>query len=111
MMDAVHIELLEEMLDELETNTSDGLCADSEEFSKAVLRAGFQPPIADAGSTDSRFRMFLTVEGKPELTGVYYVSGWRDSGIVHLSCDPDQVHIVPKRREAVLATRRKLRRR
>ena len=109
MMYAIHIMLLEEMLDELETNTTDNVCANSDAFERAVNRAGFMTPIAAAPTTDSRFRLYLKVSGYPNLTGVYYVSGWADRGTVSLSWDPEQGYIVPKRREAVLATRRKLR--
>ena len=104
MMDAIHIEMFEHMF---EPTDDEDLCADSGEFVQAIMRAGFDSPVAAAGVTDSRFRLFLKIPGQPELTGVYYVSGWLDRGAVHLSWDDDQEHIVPRRREAILATRAK----
>ncbi len=114
MMDAIHIELFDTVFDELVMNTSrrmgftsEDLYANSDEFETAVNRAGFRTPIAAAPITDSRFRLYLKVPGFPKLTGVYYVSGWADSrGTVSLSRDPEQGYIVPKRREAIMATKR-----
>lgn len=115
MMHAVHIELLPQMLEHATTVFED-ILANSDEFNQAVMRAGYNSPTAAAGITDSRFRLFLKVPGKPELTGVYYVSGWRDEGVagwrdegvVHLTWDDeDQEHIIPRRREAIMATRAK----
>ncbi len=108
MMDAIHIELLPQMLEPFDEEDKDkDIWADSEEFTQAVMRAGFPAPTGAAGVTDSRFRLFLKVPGKPELSGVYYVGGWQDKGTVSLSWDDDQVHIVPRRREAIMATRAK----
>jgi hypothetical protein len=90
------------------TTVFEDVLANSDEFNQAVRRAGYESPTAAAGITDSRFRLFLKVPGKPELTGVYYVSGWRDEGVVHLTWDDeDQEHIIPRRREAIMATRAK----
>ncbi len=111
-MDAIHIELLDQMFDKLETNTSDELCVDGEEFVQALGRADYASPVAADGNTDSRFRLFLKVPGFPELGGVYYISGWHvninqnnSRGIVCLSWDAEQGYIDPQRREAVMATR------
>jgi hypothetical protein len=115
MMHAIHIELLPQMIESLhEEATAKGVktgdkdvWANSEEFTQAVMRAGFECPLGAAGVTDSRFRLFLKIPGKQEFNGVYYVSGWHDKGTVSLSWDPDQEHIVPRRREAIMATRAK----
>jgi hypothetical protein len=115
MMDAVYIELLPQMLvSAKEETTASGrktgdkeIWAYSEEFTQALMRAGYECPTATAGSTDSRFRLFLKVPGRRELSGVYYVSGWIDRGEVSLSWDPHQDFLMPRRREAVMATRAK----
>ncbi|MGR3295393.1 MAG: hypothetical protein ACUZ8A_04085 [Candidatus Bathyanammoxibius sp.] len=108
MMDAIHIELFAQMVEnEMVMDRTKDIWVNSEEFVQAVMRAGFPSPTAAANITDGRFRMFLKVKGKPDLTGVYYVSGWQDMGTVGLSWDDDQGHVVPRRREAVMATRAK----
>ncbi len=111
MMDAVYIELLPQMLEvaEIQSVRSVGkdIRADTGEFRQALMRAGYNCPIAAAPITDSRFRLFLKVPGKSELNGVYYVGGYADNGRVSLDWDPDQGHIVPRRREAIMATRAK----
>jgi hypothetical protein len=115
MMDAIYIELLAQMLEwsgeETRANGSKTgdkeIRAFSDEFVQAIQRAGYETPTAAAASTDSRFRFFLRVRGKPELSGVYYVSGWADRGTVSLSWDPHQDMLMPRRREAIMATRAK----
>lgn len=44
-------------------------------------------PSGAAGITDSRYRVHLTVEGWPELGGIYYVGGWLDEGLCGLDRD------------------------
>ena len=115
MMEAVHIELFEHMIDtfrpgvlEPQDPRNRDIWANTSEFRQAVMRAGFDGgPTGAASSTDSRFRLFLKVPGKPGLRGVYYVSGYQDEGLVSLCWDHDQGHIVPRRREAIMATRAK----
>ena len=111
MMEAIHIELLPQMLesaDEEGLRTGDKeISANTGEFRQALMRAGYDCPTAAAPTTDSRFRLFLKIPGKSEFNGVYYVGGYRDAGFVSLSWDPDQEHIVPRRREAIRATRAK----
>ena len=106
MMDAITIELFPQML-EYATTVFEDIRAYSDEFTQAVHRAGYETPIAAAGITDSRFRLFLRVPGRQELTGVYYVAGWADKGTVSLSWDPHQDFLMPRRREAIMATRAK----
>jgi len=110
-MDAIHICLSEVDIDREKTNTEFGgwdLYAASKKFVKAVEKQGFASPAGAAQTTDSRFRVYLRVTGRPKLTGVYYVGGWLDVGQVHLSWDDEQGYLVPRRREAVLATKAKL---
>ena len=87
---------------------SAGLLVKSRAFKEAIkpyhIGAG---PIAEASTSAERYRVFLTVNDMPKLTGIYYVSGWLDEGYVHLNRDDDQVRIIPDRRAAVLATRTK----
>ena len=106
MMEAVYIELLPQMLEHATTVFED-IIADGPEFIQVVRRAGYPPPTAAAASTDSRFRLFLKVPGRQELNGVYFVGGWRDKGTVSLSWDPHQDYLMPRRREAIMATRAK----
>jgi len=75
-------------------------------FLWVVKECGFPSPFA-VGINDSGFRVYLNVQGRPELTAVYYVVGWLEGGLVRLDRDPDQDHIVPRRKEAILATKRK----
>jgi hypothetical protein len=115
MMEAIHLELLPQMLEYAKEEThEDGrktgdkeISAATGEFRQELMRAGYDCPTGAASSTDSRFRLFLKIPGQPEFNGVYYVSRYRDSGHVSLSWDPDQVHIIPRRREAIMATRAK----
>jgi hypothetical protein len=108
MMDAFYLELLPQML-ERATTVFENIVAYSDEFEQAVMRAGYEIPlVASSGMADSRFRLFLKVPGRQELTGVYYVSGWGDKGTVNLSWDDEeQGHILIRRREAIMATRAK----
>ncbi len=106
MMDAVYIELLPQMLEHATTVFED-IRVFSDEFIQAVQRTGYEIPTAAAASTDSRFRLFLKVPGRQELNGVYYVGGWSDKGTVSLSWDPHQDYLMPRRREAIMATRAK----
>ncbi len=106
MMDAIYIELLPQMLGHGDLDTKD-IWVDTDEFRQALMRVGYNCPQAAASSTDSRFRLFLKVPGRPLLAGVYYVGGYRDEGKVSLDWDPDQGHIVPRRREAIKATKAK----
>ncbi len=114
-MHAIHLELLPQMLEYAKEETTKAgrktgdkeISASTGEFRQALMRVGYDCPTGAAPSTDSRFRMFLKIPGKPEFNGVYYVCGYRDAGFVSLSWDPDQEHIVPRRREAVMATRAK----
>lgn len=57
-------------------------------------------PTGAADTTDSRYRVKLSVDGWPgdSLDGIYYVSGWLDEGLCGL--EPDKWRT---RREAVLA--------
>ncbi len=106
MMNAITIALLPQMLEHATTVFED-IRAYSDEFIQAVQRAGYEIPTADAPTTDSRFRLFLKVPGRQELNGVYYVSGWSDKGTVGLTWDPHQDFLMPRRREAIMATRAK----
>ncbi len=111
MMYAIHICLAAEDIDREKTTTHLGgwdLYADRGKFLEAVEERGFSFPSGASVLNDSRFRVYLSVPGRPKLTGVYYVGGWFDEGLVHLEWDDDQDHIVPRRREAILATRHKI---
>ncbi len=71
MMDAIHIELFAQMIEQsIVLERTKDIWVNSMEFKQVVMRAGFPPPTAAANSTDSRFRLFLKVKGKPELTGL-----------------------------------------
>ncbi len=108
-MHAIHLELLPQMLeDHAEEQTGDKyISVRTAEFRTALMRAGYNCPTAASPITDSRFRIFLTIPGLSEYNGVYYVGGYQDKGTVSLDWDLDQEHIVPRRREAVMATRAK----
>ena len=108
MMEAIYLELLPQILGlEREWLETKDIWVDTGEFRQALMRAGYNCPTGAAPSTDSRFRLFLKVPGRPELTGVYYVGGYQDKGTVSLDWDPDQGHIIPRRREAIKATQAK----
>jgi hypothetical protein len=70
------------------------------------MRAGYDCPVGASPITDSRFRIFLKIPGLSEYNGVYYVRGFED-GTVSLDWDLDQEHIMPRRREAIMATKAK----
>jgi len=118
MMDAISIELLPQMIESADeevtangTKTGDKeISVDTGEFRQELMRVGYECPTAAAPTTDSRFRLFLKIPSKSEFNGVYYVSGYRDAGFVSLSWDPRQDYLMPRRREAIMATRAKLRR-
>lgn len=61
-------------------------------------------PSADS-HTERRFRMRVTFDQRPDLDGVYNVTGWLDDGMCHIRRDPCQADELG-RRAAVLATRR-----
>lgn len=115
VMHAVHIELLPQMLEshDEEITASGRKTGDKqisvyiEEFRQAIMRVGYDCPTAASPITDSRFRLFLKIPGLSEYNGVYYVSGYLDKGTVHLDWDLDQEHIIPRRHEAIMATRAK----
>lgn len=92
------------------------LYVNSVKFLWVVKECGFPSPYVKHATAvtnvqvvgqDRRFRVYLNVQGRPELTAVYYVVGWLEGGLVRLDRDPDQDHIVPRRKEAILATKRK----
>lgn len=64
--------------------------------SSAFIAACGCSPTAQAGCTDSRYRVLLTVEGWEALGGIYYVAGWLDEGLCGLSREK-----VLTRREAI----------
>jgi len=85
-----------------------GIHIDREAFTKALVRQGFHlSPSGASQKTESRFRMHITISDRPDVTGVYYVVGWLDEGVVSLGRDDEQGYLVPRRREAVLVTKRK----
>ena len=113
VMDAIHIRLTAGEI-ESEQWGADELCCiwvKTINFSRAVggptPGSGGRPRIAAAQGTRTRFRVALTVAGSPELGGVYFVGGWTDKGFVCLDRDEVQDFAIPRRREAVLATRAK----
>ena len=117
MMDAIHIELSQDLLTNRSPVTGDlclwgrDLWVNRDKFFQVVRGAGFQSPKGSAQDNWDRFRLFVRVPGKPGMRGVYYVGGYRDDGpncgVVHLYWDEDQGHVVPRRREAIMATRAK----
>lgn len=115
MMHAVHIELLPQMLESYDEEiTPSGrktgdkqIAVYTAEFRQAIMRAGYDCPTGASPITDSRFRLFLKIPGLSGYNGVYYVGGYQDKGTVSLDWDLDQEHIIPRRREAIMATRAK----
>jgi hypothetical protein len=114
-MHAIHLELLPQMLEDYaEEQTKSGrktgdkyISVYTAEFRTELMRAGYEVPTAASPITDSRFRIFLKIPGLSQYNGVYYVGGYQDQGTVSLDWDLDQEHIVPRRREAILATKAK----
>lgn len=62
----------------------------------AFLAAVQCSPTAAAGCTDSRYRVLLTVVGREDLNGIYFVGGWNDEGL----CGLDRETVLT-RREAI----------
>jgi hypothetical protein len=115
MMDAIHISIGAGSVKEPGKSVGFGgtgawgIHVDSKTFNRAVERQGFSSPAGAAQVTESRFRVNLTIAERPDLNGVYYVGGWLDEGLVSLVWDDlSQGYLVPRRREAVLATKAKL---
>jgi len=81
-------------LDPDKDHVGKGVYLDSSIF---VAACGTSPTGA-ADTTDSRYRVNLTVDGWERLNGIYYVGGWLDEGLCGLERDPGRT-----RREAVLA--------
>lgn len=114
-MHAVHIELLPQMLEshDEEITASGRKTGDKQisvytgSFRQALGRAGYDCPTGASANSDSRFRLFLKIPGLSGYNGVYYVGGYNDEGTVSLDWDLDQGHIIPRRREAIMATRAK----
>jgi hypothetical protein len=114
-MHAIHLELLPHVLkDFAEEQTKDGrktgdkhISVYTEDFRRELMRVGYDTPTGASPITDSRFRIFLKIPGLSQYNGVYYVGGYQDKGTVSLDWDLDQEHIVPRRREAIMATRAK----
>lgn len=80
-----------------ELDPLEGLYVDSSTFIAAVGCS----PIGNAGGTDSRYRVLLTVAGWKDLGGVYYVSGWLDEGMCGLVPEKELT-----RREAIRLKKR-----
>lgn len=70
-----------------------GLYINSQTF---VAACGCSPTAA-AITTDSRYRINLTVDGWDELNGIYYVGGWSDEGLCGVERDNERT-----RREAIV---------
>ncbi|KKN27675.1 hypothetical protein LCGC14_0861980 [marine sediment metagenome] len=69
--------------------------------SSAFVSACGCSPVAQAGCTDSRYRVLLTVEGWLDPGRVYYVSGWLGEGLCGLAPEA-----VLTRREAIRLKKR-----
>lgn len=82
------------------------------QFSEAIIshtrKQGQSGPVdiprAASQATKTRFRISLTVEGRRDLGGVYFVGGYTDNGLVFLDRDKVQDFLIPRRREAISAT-------
>lgn len=109
VMDAIHIRLIAADI-ENEDWRGEECCIWLKSITLTRAIRGFgaaNGPVAATQGTRTRFRVALTVAGSPELAGVYFVGGWTDNGLVFLDRDQVQEFVIPRRREAVLATRAK----
>ena len=113
VMDAIHIRMTAGEIESEQWDADDLCCiwVKTTAFSKAVggptPGSGGRARTAATQGNRFRFRVAVTVAGSPELAGVYFVGGWTDNGLVFLDRDEVQDFAIPRRREAVLATRAK----